>query len=955
MGKSYFVRCNIISLLFLSFLLFPDLVAAQTPTANFIGVVRDDSGTPLPGVIVLARNPENGFERLDTTDAQGAYRIPSLPVGVYDLSAELQTFGSQIQKGIALDVSRTVSVNFDLKLISSNETVEVSGRLPLIEKTESHLATVVTPEQVANLPLNDRQFANLAALAPGTALISNPDPTRIRNLAISSIGGTGRNLNITIDGGDNTDDTIGGINQFYPLESIDEFNFLRASYKAEYGRASGGVLNVVTKSGSNDLHGSFFSFFRDNTFNALSKAEENAGLKNPSDYSREQFGGSIGGPIVKDRAHFFVAIEREQLDVPFIVNTFGAAPEFDGPHNVPTRNSLYTAKATVNIDPKQFLTIRYGQQKSTTVYGVGVYYAPNSWAGLKNTFHSVLANHNFLIGDNRLNELQFQYADFQNEITPQTSDPVEIFSATGFTVGQLYPPQQNQQEKYQIKDDFSWSSSFWKGVHNLKAGFQWISEPTVGGLLSYDRQPYTYVYDGSDRNSPIVEISKFDGQFIFNVPNNQYGMYFQDDWNFNEHLTLNLGIRYDYVTGFDLDQSSNDLYSALLHLPFDFPWLESVKNNPLGRLSNDGNNIAPRLGFAYDWDGDGQLVLHGAFGLFYDFPFTNGNILYSQASGKFGPFYFYCNPTGILNPDCNFSGILNPDGSPFQIDDPLPPNQISEPFPSADAASPDFVIPYTRQFSLGFSKLIGSSTALDIDYLNAASRDRFVRFRINGKVNDKRILPEFPNFVRFWYNGAFSDYNALNVSLRHQFNKHYVFQAAYTFSKVTGNTLFGSDDYRLGGTPFQFCNDNCTLDFTLGPRDDPRMVGSLDTDSRHRIVIAGTAELPSAFRFSGFFRTNSATPFNAFLREDPGTGFPYTITDEHVNSRLGKGFSQFDVRVTRTFQISQLSVEAILDVYNLFNSDNPSAPTGNLKSTSFGEPTMFGEPRQAQLGFRVEF
>jgi hypothetical protein len=927
-------------------ILFSAFAAAQTPTANLAGTVRDDSGNPLPGSTVLAKNPETGFERQDVTDERGAYRLPSLPFGTYDVSAEIQTFASQVQKGVPLDVGRTVTLDFILKLISSGQTVEASGGPPLIERTESQIATLVTPEQIEKLPLNDRQFANLAVLAPGTALVSNPDPTRLRNLAVSSIGGSGRNLNITIDGGDNTDDTIGGINEFYPLESIAEFNFLRIGYKAEYGRASGGVLNVVTRSGTNDFHGSFFSFFRDDALNALSRPEKDAGLNDPPDYGRKQFGGSIGGPIAKNRAHFFIAIEREQLDIPIIVNTFGVAPEFDGVHNIPTRNNLYTAKGTVNIDPKQFLTVRYGQQNSTTVYGVYPGYAPNSWASLKNTFHSILASHNYLIGDDKLNELLFQFADFQNQITPDSFDPVEFFRATYVTLGQVNAPQQNQQKKYQIKDDYSWSSSFWKGSHHWKAGLQLIHEPVVGGAISHDETPYSYIYDGTDRDASIVEIDKQGGQFQFNVPNNQYGIYFQDDWNFNERLTLNLGVRYDYVTGFDLDQSGNTLYEALSQLPYDFPWLDSVKKNPSGMISNDANNIAPRLGFAYDWNGNGRLVLRGGFGIFYDFPFTNGNILFAQTAGKFGPAYSHFDEDGIRNTD----------GSPFRIGDPLPPNDLSGIFQPRDAVSPDFVVSFTRQISLGFSKLIGDLSALDVDYIYAAGRDRYVRFLINGTVDGERILPDFGRFrPLFWYNGAFSDYNALNVTFRHQLSRRYQLQAAYTLSKVTGDTLFGSDEFRLGGRPFFPCGDNCSLDFTIGPGDDPRMVGPLNTDALHRIVIAASADLPYQFRFSGLFRANSATPYNAFLPEDPGNGIPYNITDAHVNSRRGKGFSQLDVRIGKTFDFTHLTVEALLDIYNLLNAENPNSFVGNLELDSFGQPQAFGDPRQAQLGFRIEF
>ncbi|MCI0618249.1 carboxypeptidase-like regulatory domain-containing protein, partial [bacterium] len=261
---------------------------AQVGTSNLTGTVKDDQGNPIPGVNVSAKNTETGLERTDVTDDSGVFRIPSMPFGTYDITAQIQGFATQVQKGIRMDVGRTVSIDFAMKLSTTGETMEITGETPLIETTESHIATVVTPEQVENLPLNGRQFANLGALAPGTTLTVHPDPTRPSNLAVSLIGGSGRNMNVTVDGGDNNDDTVGGINQFYSLESIAEFNLLTNRYKAEYGRSSGGVLNVVTKSGTNDLHGSFFSLFRDDSLNSLTTTEENGGLDDPAPYSREQ-------------------------------------------------------------------------------------------------------------------------------------------------------------------------------------------------------------------------------------------------------------------------------------------------------------------------------------------------------------------------------------------------------------------------------------------------------------------------------------------------------------------------------------------------------------------------------------------------------------------------------------------------------------------------------------------
>src|SRR5438093_1557459 len=174
---------KVLSTAFLSTLfLISSFLNAQTPTANLTGTVSDDTGAALPGSTILVRNEATGFLRTDFTDKEGRYRFSSLPFGTYDVTAQIQGFASEVQKSIPLDVGRTISVDFRLKLSVSGEKIEVTGGAPLIERTESHIATIVTPEQIASLPLNDRQFANLGVLAPGTALISNPDSTRLKNL-----------------------------------------------------------------------------------------------------------------------------------------------------------------------------------------------------------------------------------------------------------------------------------------------------------------------------------------------------------------------------------------------------------------------------------------------------------------------------------------------------------------------------------------------------------------------------------------------------------------------------------------------------------------------------------------------------------------------------------------------------------------------------------------------------
>ena len=241
---------------------------AQQTTGVITGRVVDQQGAAVPGVTVTAKSPATGFTRTETSDAEGVYRLAALPVGIYEVTAELQGFSTVSKKDIEVNVGQTQSVDFPMKVAALAETVNVTGATPLIQTTNSAVGAVVDVKRIESLPLNGRQFANLAATVPGVGLGFHSHPTKSTQYAPQINGGAGRNVNYQIDGGDNNDDTVGGLLQQFPLEAVEQFNFVTQRFKAEYGRSNGGVLNVVTKSGTNTPSGSFFEFFRDTKMNA---------------------------------------------------------------------------------------------------------------------------------------------------------------------------------------------------------------------------------------------------------------------------------------------------------------------------------------------------------------------------------------------------------------------------------------------------------------------------------------------------------------------------------------------------------------------------------------------------------------------------------------------------------------------------------------------------------------
>ena len=251
-------------------------VFGQQTSGNITGRVLDDQGAAVPGATITATNTQTGFVRTDVSDAEGLFRLNALPVGTYDLVAELQGFTRIEQKGVVVNVAQSTDLAFTLRVAQLAETITVTGEAPIVSTTTSAVGGNVEVAQMESLPLNGRQFANLAIQIPGVGLGFHSDPTKSTQFSPQINGGAGRNVNYQIDGGDNNDDTVGGLLQLFPLEAIQEFNVQTARFKAEYGRSNGGVMNIVTKSGTNDLRGSWFTLFRDDQLNAATETEKRA-------------------------------------------------------------------------------------------------------------------------------------------------------------------------------------------------------------------------------------------------------------------------------------------------------------------------------------------------------------------------------------------------------------------------------------------------------------------------------------------------------------------------------------------------------------------------------------------------------------------------------------------------------------------------------------------------------
>ncbi len=963
----------------------------QQTAGNISGRVTDAQGAALPGVTVTATQAQTGLVRTVVTDGEGIYRLNALPVGAYDLALDLTGFSKVERKGVVVNVSQTVSLDVQLGIAAMAETVTVTGETPLLETTSSAVGGVVDVNKIEAMPLNGRQFANLAMTVAGVALGFHSDPTKSTQYSPQIAGGNGRNVNYQIDGGDNNDDTVGGLLQLFPLEAIQEFNFITQRYKAEYGRSNGGVMNIVTKSGTNNFRGSFFSAFRDKAMNARTETQKQTNVPKQY-YRRYQFGGSFGGPIAQNRAHFFAAAERTQQDTKQSVTTLGLFPDQDGVYDTPMRENLFTAKATANVTPSQFLSVRYGRNTNSQVYGVGTRSVPENWGDSVNTFNSINLNHNWVLGGSKLNEVIIQYADFTNNILARTGKPQETFP-NGVSRGyNSNTPQTTIQHKWQFRDDFSWHVTGKGGLgHDFKTGVNFVYEPKLYVTFASGSSDYAYTHLTNDPNGPVSAVSRNKPGASANLPMKQYGMYFQDDWRITDRLTLNAGVRYDLVLGFNIDQSGIPNFNILQNAAnagrfTGVPGFEEFGPEP----KEDYNNVQPRVGLAWDVRGDGKDLIRAGWGMYFDFGYTNANILFPGLSAQGG--------SGIVFSVTNTAGIRNPDGTFFLVGQPISnissQNEVNPngPFYSGQLTGPRVRQPYTYQTSVGWSHQLTASTVFDVDYVMVRGYDLGVRWPLNTRVNggarryaDLGLNPAAPTFN---ISVGASKFDGFNVGIRRRMDKHVQLNAWYSWSNARG----------LGGLGVDELTTNLVQDATK-PYDDVQWGPSARTDARHKTTISAVIEMPWGIYTSVMFRYRSALPLHVWYGYDNNadgasndvftTAYRFKSVDaagnasfedigacETINCGRGAAQSAFNLRVSKTFKLrDNVGIEFYGEVFNLFNAINPNFGTGAASSTRFYtgtaashspnpvflKPVSYAgdagntEQRVGQVGFRFTF
>src|SRR4051812_10084681 len=455
-----------------------------TATGTVQGVITDNSQAVVVGAEVVATFKATGVTRIATTGDSGSYRFDFMTAGTYEVKVTKQGFASVVQKTELL-VGQSATVNVTLSPGAPTTVIEVSATAPLVDVDKTSVSQNITPSEVEQLPLAGRDAANLAYLVPGVKAADSYDPTKNRYAILSVNGSDGRNINTTVNGIDNKDNTVGGAVMQFPLEAVQEFQISTQRFSAENGRSQGAAINMITKSGTNNYHGSVFGYFRDSMLNTDEKQANGDGTSTAAhpDYSRQFFGGSVGGPLKKDKLFAFFAIER-QRESQGLTESGDALPELQIAADHP---DLFTVEPAAVI-PRPFHEWRYNGRLDWTINNRNSAYVSYSsqandslndqadgtqdlTAGNFTLNHLQIANLTVTsqVANNAVNQFTVGWQYWNNLIDTHINAPLITFPSAQFgTNGNV--PQQSFQRKWQFRDDFSKTLS----KHTLKGGVDFI-------------------------------------------------------------------------------------------------------------------------------------------------------------------------------------------------------------------------------------------------------------------------------------------------------------------------------------------------------------------------------------------------------------------------------------------------------------------------------------------------
>ncbi len=906
--------------------------AQQTvDVASISGRIVDSSGAVIPGVTVTATQLDTNVAATAVSDHNGRFRFPYLRIGPYEVVANLPGF-SDATRRLTLGAGAAHELPLTLLVAGLEATVNVAAETPVLEAARSQIAATVSETEVKALPMNGRNFIELALLVPGVAPANIPStqlfPETSAVPGISISVGSQRNLsnNFVVDGLSANDDAAGLSGITYGVDAIEQFQVITSGAQAELGRALGGYINVVTKSGTNNLRGSIYDYFRDDALNASNAL---SGTKLPMEQS--QFGGSVGGPLRKDRTFFFANVEKRILDQTGLttisdpnvaaVNAELAQVGYLGPpistgiYPNPVDTSNVLAKVDHQFGSRDQFSVRYSRYGvgATNSRGAGGLSAPTASSNLDNHDQAVAISNTLIVSPRTVLETRAQLAG--GDLLAPPSEPigptVSIAGVATFGTSSTSPTGR-WNKMYQVVNNLSHQ----RGAHALRTGVDFLYNDDLITFPRSVRGSYTFSSVANFQNGVYnnAGFAQTFGITDIEQTNPNLGVYVQDEWKVTPNVTVNAGVRYD------------------------LQWLESV--------DLDTDNISPRIGVAWSPSESRRTLVRASAGIFYDrVPLRAlANALMSAGN------------TTDVTALRQFQVSL----SPTQAGAPVFPNILSAPVPTVTLPNlttmdRDLQNADSRQASVEVEQQVGARTTIAVgyEYLNGSHLLMSVNQNVPtcvaaGTNNGCRPNSSYANNSQYSSVGD-SDYHGLHLSLSQRTQAWGHYRVSYTLSKSMNNV-----------GEFFFSSP-------IDPTDLSKDWGRSDNDQRHRLVVSGALHA-GGFEFGSMLQFYSAPPFNitSGVTTIQGTAGRPIVDGEFIPRNAGEGTAFFSLgaRVSRWFRITERwQFQLLAEAFNLTDRANVVTRNTNFgpgayptnPSPTFGQVTAVGEPRSLQFGARVRF
>jgi hypothetical protein len=958
------------------------------------GKVLDPAGTAVGGAPVTVTNQDTNLVRSTDTDTGGRYFFAALPPGRYTLTVMLLGFGEEKSGEIVLALGHSVEKDFKLRLTGGSETVTVVATPPSLDARRTAVAFSVGQQQIENLPTNGRNFVNFAALTPGVTTDRTTNRGIISTSGLSFTGQPARNNSITVDGFDNNDVTTGGVRGLFSQEAVREFQVLTDSYSAEFGRASGGVVNIVTKSGTNDLHGNAFFYLRDKSLNAREHFEKVDVFGTPIDQAKApfrqyQWGATLGGALRRDKTFFFLSYENVDVRASNFVNidpTVAAALGRAGfpvevgyvPYDFKTSQALGKLDHQWSANDTLSLRASFSKTINENAEAFGGLNARSNGGVLDAKDWFVSAAETDILSSKWVSETrvlisrQDQSVDANDPVGPQITIPGVA------VVGRVVTsPQTRKSDRFEASETLS----YFRGSHLLKAGasFAYLDAKELTLPLNFGGNYVFSALPGQvlaalglpPRAAPLSALEAL----AFGLPAfyaQGYGnpgapfkykdiaLFAQDEWRAGDRLTLRLGVRYQRQLFPDVTYN----VSSLNGTRFSYP------------LPQDKNDFAPRLGISFDPSGHGKTSLHGAYGKFFD----------DQIAGNIST-------TTILGGDPSFARSLSLRFPNSIAGWRAPGHRLPEPrTPYVSAVfvfDPNLQTPYSHQASLGLDQQIGKDVTFSINGLYIRGKSQLGALDLNPLVpslgagrrpNDVNGIPGSSGPITQFSTYGESWYRAVIVALGKTFSNRTQFMISYTLSKAedTSTDFFTTpEDGGRGRNPA----DPTGLPLGFDPLKEK---GPSINDQRHRLVFSGMYEMPWKLYVSAIATYGSGRPFNPVAGVDlNGSGDQTSTPPDRArrnpadpstsvgrNSETTASTFSIDMRLSKKFGLGGSAVlEAIAEAFNLLDRVNfseinntfgtgafPNQPQKDAQGrVTYGLYTKALPPRQIQLALKFAF